>query len=201
MTYTPGTVILHSRRYVNLFSLTAEEIDIHDIAHALSMKCRYSGHCPKFYSVAEHSVLVSGWLACEGRDLITQLAGLLHDAAEAYLVDLPGPIAHIPVFGPLRELEEQIAAIIDVKFLGEFGYNQAEWGAVKKADRDLLSIECVGLWGCRPEDWGLRNPLKYEDFGETVKNPLRPRDAKLLFEDRFHELMRGLEAERSARLG
>jgi len=61
-----------------------EDITIEDIAHALSRMCRYAGHCDKFYSVAEHSVLVA-----EAAD--NKLWALLHDASEAYLVDIPRP--------------------------------------------------------------------------------------------------------------
>lgn len=61
------------------------DIVIEDIAHALSNKCRFTGHTKTFYSVAQHSVLVA-------RNCIDQRWGLLHDAAEAYLPDVAKPI-------------------------------------------------------------------------------------------------------------
>lgn len=65
----------------------AAEIRLEDIAQALGKQCRYAGHCLRFYSVAEHSVLLSRTF--EDRTLARY--ALLHDAAEAYLVDVPRP--------------------------------------------------------------------------------------------------------------
>lgn len=69
-----------------------EDVEITDIAHSLSMQCRYAGHCQQFYSVAEHSVLIAHWLLDQGHGAEVALCGLLHDATEAYLVDLPRPV-------------------------------------------------------------------------------------------------------------
>jgi hypothetical protein len=191
MTYKPGTVILHSRRYVDPLNMAIEDIDIHDISHALAMKCRYGGHCPKFYSVAQHSVQVSNWLTPQ--PLITQLAGLLHDGAEAYTPDILGPTRKARVYEGIRGLQDEIDELIIRKFIEPFcprAYDVG-WDWVRTADTDLLKSECISLWGCIPVDWGLTAPIDYQQI-----NPLRPYDAKLLFEERFWFLMRGLETER-----
>lgn len=75
-----------------------DEIDIRDIAHALSMQCRYAGHCLRFYSVAEHCVLLARAIPEH------KLWALLHDASEAYLVDVPRPVkpALQPTYGVLE---------------------------------------------------------------------------------------------------
>jgi hypothetical protein len=110
----------HDLAWTNTFSgkvcypLIPEKTDycIEDIAHSLSMQCRWNGHCTFFYSVAQHS--------CYAHDLIGNLApfcgadALMHDAAEAYLSDVPRPIkGHL---GGYKALEERTEKIIYEKF-------------------------------------------------------------------------------------
>lgn len=84
-----------------------EDINIYDIAHALSNECRYAGHCSKFYSVAEHSVIISK--LCSEENALT---GLLHDGSEAYVKDLPRPIKHHPKFKFYRDFSNKIQKLI-----------------------------------------------------------------------------------------
>jgi 5'-deoxynucleotidase YfbR-like HD superfamily hydrolase len=69
----------------------AEEISIEDIAHGLANTCRYGGQCRFYYSVGTHSLYVSRELSAEF-GVETQLYGLFHDAAEAYVTDVPRPV-------------------------------------------------------------------------------------------------------------
>lgn len=71
-----------------VFQPYPEEIELEDIAQALAKQCRFNGHTKEFYSVAQHSVLVSELY----EDVDTALWGLLHDAAEAYLGDCVRPL-------------------------------------------------------------------------------------------------------------
>ncbi len=99
----------YTGRKVYPLNLRVEDIDIRDIAHALSLMCRFNGHCPSFYSVAQHSVLVAQLLRPE-----LKLAGLLHDASEAYLCDLPTPVkAQMPTY---QDAEIQAIKVIGKKF-------------------------------------------------------------------------------------
>jgi uncharacterized protein len=91
------------------FAPRPEDVCIEDIAHALSMLCRFGGHVSEFYSVADHSIRVA--LECNPE---YRLLGLLHDASEAYLVDVPRPIKQkIDLY---REVEANVQGVICQRF-------------------------------------------------------------------------------------
>lgn len=85
------------------------DIDILDIAHALSMLCRFGGHVHDFYSVAEHCVLMSEVVSPENA-----LWALMHDAAEAYIVDVPRPVKRQLV--GYRDIERHLLTAIAMRF-------------------------------------------------------------------------------------
>lgn len=115
-----------------------QEVDIVDIAHSLSMQCRYAGHCRKFYSVAEHSVLIARWLV--GRtDAQTALYGLLHDAAEAYTVDVPRPLKrHLVGY---KEAEAKVMEAIAYRFGLPLGMPEI----VHEADDRIIADELANM--------------------------------------------------------
>lgn len=150
----------------------AQDVDIIDIAHALSMKCRYNGHCHTFYSVAEHSVIVSHFVPRE-----LALWGLLHDASEAYLVDVPRPIK--PFLTNFKELEGRVMVAI----CEHFGLPIAEPPEVKRIDMAVLGDEMTQLMGPPPADWKLPEPA----LGVQI-HAFNPEAAKMLFLERFYFL-------------
>jgi len=89
-----------------------EDVDIRDIAHALSNLCRFNGHSKRFYSVAEHSSNMARTLRRRGASLEDQRLALLHDAAEAYLLDIPRPLKRLSIMAPYIEAELRIEATI-----------------------------------------------------------------------------------------
>lgn len=165
-----------------------EDVDIRDIAHALAMKCRFNGHCSTFYSIAEHSVRVSWLLEQQGPR--GALWGLMHDAAEAYLPDLGGPIKkHFYVHdGPKTEsfdaAEDRLLAII----ARALHFDPIDYETVREADLTLLLTEARDLLGPPPEPWNMPNgPLK-----ERI-TPWPPAAAEKAFLERFAELTNGAD--------
>lgn len=95
---------------------SVNDINIEDIAHALARQCRYNGHCVGFLSVARHSIWVAQRLKFMGFGRQTQLHGLLHDAAEAYLGDLVRPLKHSTFGLEYLRVEEVLEKMIAEKF-------------------------------------------------------------------------------------
>lgn len=119
-----------------------EDIDIRDIAHALSMQCRYAGHTSKFYSVAEHSLLISAVLPPE-----LALVGLLHDAAEAYIQDIIRPLKlELPNY---RDVEHRLEAVLFAKF----GIPYPLPPEIKDADRRIVVDEQRQVMWPPPAEW------------------------------------------------
>lgn len=125
----------------------AEDICIEDIAHALSMKCRFGGHCKRFYSVAQHSVLVS-------QNCKDDRWGLMHDAAEAYMPDVASPIKHR--FPLIQTMEYKLLDVIAEKFglinLIPQDVHAADLVLLATEQRDLMAdrIEWGSLYRVRP---------------------------------------------------
>ena len=150
-----------------------EKVCIEDIAHALSCQCRFGGHSSRFYSVAEHSIRVSKLCAPEDA-----LWGLLHDASEAYLVDLPRPLKELPEFAAYREAESRLQRVIVVSF----GLSPEQPASVTEADDTMLWIEAHSL-GAIEEEAIRETRAPFE-----ITAPLLPAEAERLFLDRFKEL-------------
>ncbi len=165
-----------SGKRVDLPTPKLDQIDINDIAYALSMKCRFNGQCKKFYSVAEHSIRVS-WLLPPG----LELAGLLHDANEAYLPDIPRPVKElIPQY---KRVEEYMEEAINLKYGIELSDEDSRH--IKCADNIMLATEARDLMG-DTDGWGLTEiPLK------RVIKPLSIDVARWMFLEAFESYNKG----------
>ncbi len=152
-----------------------EDVSIFDIAHALSNQCRFSGHCPQFYSVARHSILVAGQLAPPYK-----LWGLMHDAAEAYLSDMIRPIKGLM---PEYRLAERHAlhAVATRYHLGEMP------ATVEVADARMLATEAAALFPGACGEWTFSGE-PFADFRPEDFFGL-PEDDETVFLDAFWKLM------------
>lgn len=138
----------YSGRAVFPMDLRPEDICIEDIAHSLSMQCRYNGHSLRFYSVAEHCVLIARHLRQKHSDAIA-LEGLLHDACEAYLTDVPRPVK--PFLGGYRQAEATAFEAVCERY----GLETTLHDAVHDADARILHDERQQNMAPSEKEWGL----------------------------------------------
>lgn len=172
------------------FNILEPEFNIFDIAHALSNTCRYAGHCSQFYSVAEHSVLVSKLV--EELQLGDPFIGLLHDGHEAYLSDVPSPFKQLlPDWCAIDvALEEKLYAHFKIPFPREAG--------IKEADVLAYFIERMTLF----PDWSTNITyleVKYPGYSDRAEDLARigwdieaclPWKAQTIFLERYYELQK-----------
>ena len=138
MTY----ITTYTGNHFNPIEPDSSLIDIRDIAHALSMACRGNGHVTSFFSVAQHCVNCAR--EAEARNLSRRviLACLLHDAAEAYLSDVPRPLkSFMPQY---LETEDRLLELVYAKYIGE-PLSEEEQKQVKEIDDDLLYYDMEEL--------------------------------------------------------
>lgn len=150
-----------------------EDITIGDIAHALSLKCRFSGHCVEYYSVAQHSVLGSYHVHKDNA-----LWFLLHDAAEAYLFDAARPIKASRPW--IREDEARLMNCVCLRF----GLPLVMPAEVKLVDTRMLLTEARDLMTNPPRPWDNLGTEAYPDKVITWSW----QKAKTRFLSRFNEL-------------
>lgn len=166
-------IMLQSGTTFDLSNPCPDSITIEDIAHGLSNICRYAGQCRRFYSVAEHSVLVSRVVPHEC------LAGLLHDSAEAFVGDVSSPLkALVPDY---RRIEKAVEFAVFQKF----GLNWPPSPEIKMADYSVMAREQLELMPNGTNSWLYKMQIKP---AEVAVQALSPRKAKKLFLDRFTEL-------------
>ncbi len=183
---------------IDLLNPSPDDIDIVDIAQALSNLCRFTGHCSRFYSVAEHSMWVTSAVHREDAGETVMLAALLHDATEAYVADLSRPAKHA-----LRALVKESKFASETPGLNEgssydvlggriaraiaqkFGLTTKLPPLVKEMDTRILETERIVLMN--RNDWNLGvEPVLLEEFRTTRIQT--PAEVAVRFLKAFEEL-------------
>lgn len=146
-----------------------EEVDIRDIAHALSLICRFNGHCKHFYSVAQHSINVIDAMKSGGvTNPESLLCGLLHDAAEAYLADISRPVK--PFLQGYRNAEDKLQYLIYKAYGLEVTPHLS--AIIHEFDDLVLHAEAMQLM---KGDWVIPNNIT------VCTDPREPREMEKLF--------------------
>lgn len=151
---SPAAIETFTGRFVNVLEIEPESIAIADIAHSLSLQCRFNGHCARFESVAEHSCYVHDYvLECitgSTKVRLYALAALLHDASESYLCDIPRPLK--PQLAEYAEIEHKVQAAIFERY--GVSISDEQYVRIKSADNAVLKAEAQQLMATCGEQWG-----------------------------------------------
>lgn len=156
----PGWIVTATGARFYPLAPRREDIHIDDIAAALSKVCRFTGHCSRFYSVAQHSVYTSKLVqylveAAEQQELwqfkwSLALRGLLHDASEAYLSDIAAPVKRLSAFAGYRQAERDLAIAIYEAY-GCADIHGAH--LVRYVDQRIVTNEAIALMPTIPDGW------------------------------------------------
>lgn len=171
------TIQTRDGHYLNLLEPCGTAINIDGIAHALSNLCRFTGHVREFYSVAQHSLMVS---LIVPDDVARE--GLLHDAQEAYIGDVSTPLKRL--LPRYEEIEKNLERVIAGRFGLDWSPNTR--GLVKKADRVMLATERRDLMDAMEGDgeWNFLSGI--EPLFQAVR-PMSPESARRAFLQRADE--------------
>lgn len=147
--WIPNMIKVASGHYVNLLDPDPETLDIPSISASLSKICRFGGHAPKFYSVAEHCMHAVALAVEDGADKVLQRSLLLHDASEAYLGDVVKPLKlHLPGY---VAIEDNMVEAIEKRFGVRINDHH---DTIKRYDLEMLKAEKKALWPDCEEEWG-----------------------------------------------
>lgn len=147
--------------YFDYVEPNAGQIYIRDIAKALSKQCRFNGHCSHFYSVAQHSIHVAELAPPE-----LKVAALLHDAAEAYMGDIPTPLKKL--LPEYKQMEIRVEKVI----FECYGVPYEKIFDIKRFDLILLATEKRDLMpAAYGENWSMLNGI------EPLDQRIRPWNA------------------------
>lgn len=157
-----GCITTYTGRHFDPVCPERDEIDIRDIAHALSLICRGNGQVKTFFSVGQHCIHCAREAEARGYSNRLILACLLHDASECYLSDVPRPIKS--AMTQYQAVEERLLEQIYIKFLGT-ALTKEEEEQIKQIDKDMLYYDLLNLLNERLEQ---KVPVMATEFSYDV---------------------------------
>lgn len=164
-----------------------QDFDIETIATVLSRICRFGGHTKYFYSVSQHSILLSNLMACNGYNKEYQLHALVHDAAEIFLGDCVKPVKYdklmYSVYQPMEEKFNRVAA-------RKFGYhyNKKTKSIIKYWENKLVLAEIRDLMLLCPSERAKLNFDAACSIKDLSKMLIPPEEAKIMFLRTYHKI-------------
>jgi hypothetical protein len=178
-----GKLCTYKGRIIDLRNMEPEDFDVVEIAHALSLRCRFGGMSKEFYSVGQHSFYAS-WMVPAKK----ALAALLHDGVEAYLGDMVSPLK--PLFPEFKTFEKKLGGQMALSF--SLAVDALEDPDIKMVDQKLMALEAAYL---------MTDPSFVFDYVGTPDGSMfmidrsfhcwEPKIAEDIFMQRFNELKDG----------
>ena len=181
---TAACIETYSGNWFDILNPQSEQLNIVDIAHSLSLLCRFTGHVKHFYSVGQHSLLGSYIISEDNA-----LEFLLHDAAEAFLGDMNRPLKHLTAAGPAyQKIEENIMRVIRLKF----GLPMIQSECIYRVDNQMLYAEKEQLMTSLPWTKESKEGCQVTDImPATIKiSEFLPLFIENAFLNRFNQLRR-----------
>ncbi len=176
------TILMYNGNYFDFRDPDAAVYDINVIAHALGNCSRFCGHTKDFYSVAQHSVLVSTIVPKQ-----YAMQGLLHDAPEAFIHDMTKPLKNI--LPDYQDLEKRVERAV----FAHFDLPPVLHSSIKVADRILLATERRDLMPPHEgTEWEHLNGIQPM---HTPIYPLEPRMARFLFKSRYEQIIKDSDGQ------
>ena len=168
-------ITTRSGRQVSLLNPQYSQIDIGDIAHGLAFQCRFNGQTSRFYSIAQHCLMVTSILPDH-----LKLAGLLHDAAEAYIGDVVQPLKVL--LPDYQVIESNFNQAIELRFNVNLDHQEE----VKAADLIALATEKRDLLPRERCDWELLKGIRPLD---RLTLPMSPEQSEESFMRTYFALL------------
>lgn len=171
----------YTGRKFEFFNCKPEDLAIKDIARALSHICRFTGHVKQYYSVAQHSVLVS-------EQAKNPFLGLMHDASEAFIGDMSRPLKHsLGKTSRYHDADHHITRAMELRWR-QLGVVTAEdKDDLKNVDMRMLVTEAYDLLEGGPHPGWQINQQTHPRYEFTI-TPWHPEEAMQRFLLRFQQL-------------